>query len=360
MGAMTPVNEWLSLWPLFLVTTMTIALNSVYFKCMLNSYKGDPASGDPHDYAVFVSVFGIFLWAIFMSAVGKVGGWGSTAAKFQRQGLLRAAAFDQLGTLLATLGASTVSGQLQVLLNQAVLPLTMAMSLVLLGRRYSFGEVLGASLVLVGASAAAGVSAFSDSWRQSSHSGILFLSLAQFAVAGAALTKERLLRAKHFRRNLLVSGTSSGATCVEDEPIADPVALGVAVAWIRVPLGVLLALGFRTGRGNLFEEFRDGWLCFCGFEPRLGDIGCPVAARNTFLSVALYAGQTLLGLRLTQRCNATMRSMAGVTALPLAQFLFTSKVLMTDLGAETYNSGSAMGLSLCLIGFFIYLGGCRS
>ncbi|CAK0792457.1 unnamed protein product, partial [Prorocentrum cordatum] len=55
-------------WPhvaLFLVTTAVTALNSVYFKRLLNCFRGGGSDGEPeHDYAVFVSVFDILLWAV--------------------------------------------------------------------------------------------------------------------------------------------------------------------------------------------------------------------------------------------------------------------------------------------------------
>ncbi|CAK9076684.1 Hypothetical protein (Fragment) [Durusdinium trenchii] len=129
---------------LFLVTTAVVAFNTLYFKRMLNCYR---SSSQPHDYAVFVSVFDILLWAVFMSAAGKIG--GVVRYGLPKRGLLRAACADQLGTLLASVGATHVPGQTQVLLNQSVLPLTMLLSLVL-GRRYGLQHFLGAALVLAG------------------------------------------------------------------------------------------------------------------------------------------------------------------------------------------------------------------
>lgn len=343
--------------PLFALATVATALNTVYFKCMMNCYKGDPSAGELHDYATFVSVFDILLWAAFMSAVARLGGWKRSARRFGPRDLLRAAGADQLCTLLATVGAPHVPGQAQVLLNQSVLPLTMLLSLVL-GRRYSAAEAIGAGLVLAGASVAAvsqtspsvpggrTTAALEDGAVPSAEAlrmGVVLFSLAQLAAAGAGLVKEVLLRQDSF------------------EPAGDPIALGVAIAWLRVPLGVALALAFRAREGSsALAEFRDGWRCFCGAQPRPGDVACARAARNTLLSVALYAAQTLLGLRLTQRSSATLKSIATVTAVPVAQFLLTSELLMTETGAEAYGSGSAVGLGLCLAGFYFYLSGKRS
>mmetsp|Transcript_50626 Transcript_50626/g.151364 ORF Transcript_50626/g.151364 Transcript_50626/m.151364 type:complete len:398 (-) Transcript_50626:41-1234(-) len=332
-----------SISPLFLLTTAATALNTVYFKCMMNCYKSEPGVGDPHDYAVFVSVFDILLWAVFMSAVARAGGWSVDIQRFGRRNLLRTAGADQLCTLLATIGAAHVPGQAQVLLNQSVLPITMALSLVL-GRRYSAAEVFGAGLVLAGATVAAGLSPLIAPHEEALRAGVVIFSMAQAAAAVAGIVKEDLLQEAR-----------TGAKDVE--PTGDPIALGVAVAWLRVPLGIAMALVMRRGDGTVLAEFYDGWRCFLGERPRLGDTGCSAAGRTTLLSVAYYAAQTLLGLRLTQRGSATLRSIAAVTAVPLAQFLFTSESVMSGAGAEAYGRGSALGLALCLTGFSIYLRG---
>lgn len=173
---------------LFLVTTAVVAFNTLYFKRMLNCYKSE---SEPHDYAVFVSVFDILLWAVFMSAAGKIG--GAVRHSVPKRGLLRAACADQLGTLLASLGATHVPGQMQVLLNQSVLPLTMLLSLGL-GRRYVVQHFIGAALVLAGAGAA--VQRWPGFLEEKNHlfwSSLMIFCLAQVAVASSTLIKEVLL-----------------------------------------------------------------------------------------------------------------------------------------------------------------------
>ncbi|CAE8683868.1 unnamed protein product [Polarella glacialis] len=335
---------------------------------MLNCYRSTDLV-EPHDYAVFVSVFDILLWAVVMSATARVGGWSSASPSFPRKALLRAAAIDQLGTLLATLGATYVPGQVQVLLNQAVLPLTMLLSLCL-GRRYGCSQTLGAALVLAGAATAIGSSTLSLIWTSGSPAsweatspaqllglrGLMAFCAAQLAVASAGLAKEALLKPKR---------GAAGPLDESKESRPSPVALGVAVAWRRVPLGLFMALalpsrapavlsGGGASSGAALAELWDGWRCFCGAQPRLGDEGCARAASTTLVSVALYATQTLLCLRLTQRGSATIRSIAAVTAVPVAQLLFTSEV-MSGGNAEAIGPSSLAGLLLCLMGFLLYL-----
>lgn len=313
---------------LFLVTTAVVAFNTLYFKRMLNCYKSE---SEPHDYAVFVSVFDILLWAVFMSAAGKIG--GAVRHSVPKRGLLRAACADQLGTLLASLGATHVPGQMQVLLNQSVLPLTMLLSLGL-GRRYVVQHFIGAALVLAGAGAA--VQRWPGFLEEKNHlfwSSLMIFCLAQVAVASSTLIKE-----------VLLTRTSSN-------DLTESMAVGVAIAWRRVPVGVFLALLMprRSGEG-LAADLRDGFFCFCGYTPREGDLGCARAAPTTLISVMLYAIQTFLCLRLTQQKGATIRSIAAVTAVPLAQLLFSRE---GDL-AEALSSRSLLGLVLCLSGFALY------
>lgn len=337
----TPPIAWL-----FGVTTVVIALNTVFFKRMMNCYRGDASISEPHDYAIFVSVFDIFLWAVLMSGLSLMSGghlWGRSA-KFSWASVLSIASIDQFGTLLATIGATQVSGQAQVLLNQAPLPLTLLMS-ASIGHQYSIGQYCGAMLVLAGAIVAAGLPTHLDLQRANVMSGaVSAFSLAQVAVAIAGLLKEHVMRQ--------AQSTNKATKC---DPIEDPIALGVAVAWARVPLGVAIALMMPGSFSDVLVEFIDGWRCFCGYAPRLGDAGCRSAAGITMTSVVLYAAQTLLGLRLTQCTSATLRSIAAVTAVPLAQWLFTSTLLMTREDAETYSHGAAVGVTLCLGGFSLYL-----
>ncbi|CAJ1387577.1 unnamed protein product [Effrenium voratum] len=221
-------------------------------------------------------------------------------------------------TLLASLGATHVPGQVQVLVNQSVLPLTMLLSLCCLGRRYGARQLLGAGLVLAGAGCAihwdAKMKAQELLWKS-----LLTFCLAQVVVATSTLVKEALLQ--------------------KSDNLAETMSLGVAIAWRRVPLGVALALLPRPNPGTasrgLFTDFADGFRCFCGQQPREGDLGCPLAMRTTLISVALYATQTFLCLRLTQKQGATIRSIAAVTAVPLAQLLFSREGIDGPLVSES-------------------------
>lgn len=335
---------------LVFATTAVTSLNMVFFKRMLNCYRSSQGGADGHDYAVFVSVFDILLWALVMTAVSGVKGFSSS---FPRRGVLRVAMLDQLGTLLATLGATYVPGQAQVLLNQTVLPLTMVMSAAL-GQNYSTNQVLGAAVVLAGAwmatkSLPLGVSPRGGLMRAS----VAAFFMAQVTCAAAGLVKESLLRQIQALRLMSLGSIGASGTKEGDDRrvlLADPLALGVAVAWVRVPFGIALALLMRRSQGTLWTELHDGWWCFCGYSPRPGDLGCSEAGHITLISVALYAGQTILGLRLTQRGSATLRSLAGVTAVPLSQLFFTSELLMGEGGAEAYSCWVLGGLVLCTAG----------
>eukprot|EP00438_Fugacium_kawagutii_P032964 Skav223874 [mRNA] locus=scaffold1226:325205:326044:- [translate_table: standard] len=267
-----------------------------------------------------------------MSMAGRLG--GALQHNVPKRGLLRAACADQLGTLLASLGATHVPGQMQVLLNQSVLPLTMLLSLGL-GRRYGMQHFLGAALVLAGAGAAV------QGWPESLDKNQLFwrslmiFCLAQVAVAASTLIKEAVL------------------TRTSSNDVSESMAVGVAIAWRRVPMGVFLALLMPSqsqGSQGLPADLKDGFLCFCGYQPREGDLGCARAAPTTLISVMLYAIQTFLCLRLTQQKGATIRSIAAVTSVPFAQLLFSREGDLT----EALSSRSLLGLVLCLSGFAMY------
>lgn len=58
---------------------------------------------------------------------------------------------DCCGTFLAAMGAFYTPGQVQTLLNQTLIPVTMLASFLYLRTRFSFVQLLGAALVLLGA-----------------------------------------------------------------------------------------------------------------------------------------------------------------------------------------------------------------
>lgn len=59
--------------------------------------------------------------------------------------------FDTLGTFLTAMGAVFTPGQVQPLLNQSLIPATMICSCAFLGTRYSRGQLVAASLLVLGA-----------------------------------------------------------------------------------------------------------------------------------------------------------------------------------------------------------------
>ena len=64
---------------------------------------------------------------------------------------VRMAILDCLGTFLAAMGAVGTPGQIQTLLNQSLIPITMAASFIFLGAKYSLSQYAGAGTILVGA-----------------------------------------------------------------------------------------------------------------------------------------------------------------------------------------------------------------
>jgi drug/metabolite transporter (DMT)-like permease len=58
---------------------------------------------------------------------------------------------DSSGGLLSTIGGAFTAGGLQNLLNQAIIPSSLALSYVLLGQHLSLAQVLGAAVILCGA-----------------------------------------------------------------------------------------------------------------------------------------------------------------------------------------------------------------
>lgn len=121
-------------------------LNFVSYKIMYSAY------GEKH--AFFVSQGVNFLYVLYGGIIlqylinkGEITNEMRSIPhfKFIVMGFL-----DCLGGFLAAMGANRTSGSLQQLINQTLIPITMFLSWIFLGKTSSYLQLIGASIILIG------------------------------------------------------------------------------------------------------------------------------------------------------------------------------------------------------------------
>mmetsp|Transcript_7454 Transcript_7454/g.11140 ORF Transcript_7454/g.11140 Transcript_7454/m.11140 type:complete len:454 (+) Transcript_7454:35-1396(+) len=122
-------------------------VNFVLYKILFASY------GDASAFFVmsFINLIFVVYGGIALTYVRYRGDISAEMESLPRYPYFVMAALDCVGGLLAAMGAAATPGQLQTLLNQSLVPCTMFASSVLLGRKYSLKQLVGAGVILTGA-----------------------------------------------------------------------------------------------------------------------------------------------------------------------------------------------------------------
>lgn len=132
-------------------STFTAAANSVLFKQLTNSYR-------PH-YTFFCNQMNVALYVALAALVVLQRRVKYGAHWWHKQdislGVLSFMGFlDATGSVLSTVGGAYTAGAVQTLLNQVIIPMTLALSFICLGQRFTWAQTLGALVIFVGAAVA--------------------------------------------------------------------------------------------------------------------------------------------------------------------------------------------------------------
>eukprot|EP00667_Euglena_gracilis_P014233 EG_transcript_14734 len=104
---------------------------------------------------VYVVVYGLLLAAAYMlGRVTKDGVWSDHCLGIPKAKLILLGACDTVGSVLIAISASQLGGPFIVILGQAILPASMAVSYLLLGTTYSTVQGLAVGLVVAGVAVA--------------------------------------------------------------------------------------------------------------------------------------------------------------------------------------------------------------
>lgn len=336
----TVVNEASSiwLWVNFILCIIVGPLNFVFYKVMYSAY------GDSRAY--FVSQGVNFLYVLYGGIIIQIGVYrgmmppekDAPHIKFIIMGFL-----DCLGGFLAAMGANQTSGSLQQLLNQTLIPITMVLSWIILGKKSTALQISGSLFIIMGAAIVI----------MSSNS-----SSTDDTTTGNGYSWSFISNLIYFSSNIPI-----GFSCVYKELGFRDLQMHVMYMTQWVSIYQLLwgfVLGFLQlipGMGSLNgvtvnemrSSFYSGVLCFLHVDQECAD-------RNTFTLLTGYCLINFLfnivGLNLVKYDSAVLSNLTSALVLPLTVLMFS----MPMLGAyrEPCSSNIIAGLVAVMFGFLLW------
>jgi drug/metabolite transporter (DMT)-like permease len=271
----------------------------------------------------------------------------------------------------ATLGAiagAYCPGELQTILNQLVIPVTLFGSYLLLYTRFKSYQLWGCLCIVVGACVASsdyyfngqesvdvsvgvvsGESVSEDESASSSSGGVgggmsvtvaivvYFLSVLPSAFSN--IYKEQQMKV----HNMNEVHTSTFVSFYQ-----------LWIGFLFLPLLALPSLGGLTV-DQMTSQMSDGFTCFLGTNPNDPDDDCSHSAYILLFYILLNFVYNVLLLVITKRGSAVLLVVSQALSLPLTNIAFTMKPLMGS-DVEPLTITDLVGIILVCIGFLAYSG----
>mmetsp|Transcript_25958 Transcript_25958/g.72455 ORF Transcript_25958/g.72455 Transcript_25958/m.72455 type:complete len:548 (+) Transcript_25958:139-1782(+) len=344
--AVPPEKSWLlRKWRLVLYTVLLLVSsvgNQVYFKRMTSAMPNYGWYLTQVSTVVYMPLFGM----LSGPAAWKV--TSVTIQKFAAMGLL-----DGCAGILQTLGGVKTSGTLQVLLQQAAVPITMLASIAFIGRRFHVVQYMGAATIVMGIViaklAAGGESDGSGSADSPLFNFIFFLALVPNALS--AIFKEVAFRGHDgdLDPNVLQFWVTVFQAVVNflGMPIYALDVLGPQqVPFSRMPTLVVGGTKCLYFRENQVVEH-------CGFPGGRPCDTCDDAWVSVLGYVCFNLGLNIFTLLVIKHGSAALMFLVATMRMPLSSVAFSSTLIM---GAEAVQPtvGDYMSLVVILVGLVCY------
>lgn len=243
---------------------------------------------------------------------------------------------DSFAGICSALGGAFSTGQVQTVINQFNIPLTLLMGRLLLKNACSRNQLVGAGLIMLGS----GIGSMHSSEASSSTIwfGPLLLLVSCVPNSASNILKEWSFRAANL----------------------DVFLMTTSVSLYQVVLGFLFVpfLGFSAFGGvpitEIASHFGEGWSCFKG--DHVEGFECHISP-SPWVILMIYVfvnfGLNVLLLLITKHGSALLLVISSALSLPFTNVMFTSPLIMGK-EAETWSWMNAFGLTIVVIGFLIY------
>jgi len=247
--------------------------------------------------------------------------------------------FDATAAFMYAIGAPSTPATLQNIINQAIIPFTMIVTVILLKVRYRPLKLVGAGIILIGA----------------------FVALIPLFVKGNDPNAPDALWYKiliYFCNNIPQAFSNVTKEMAFLYVTMDVYYLGAWVGWFQAVFTfLLLPVTALPGFGGLpFSQMPTqieyGFLCFLGINSLPGD-ECSYNYVATMIYIVINFGYNILILLVTKHASATVFTLAFALRLPLTQIVYCIQFIMQRF-VEQFTWESIVSLIVVLIGFGIY------
>lgn len=301
------------------VLVLFASANTVVYKLLLNQY------GEEHAYFVDQAnnlLYVIVSFVVLLSTHEPNPGLG-IQYKFMVMG-----GFDGLGTFLTVMGGSGTPGTIQNVLNQALIPVTMFLSIVVLYKHFSVLEYIGALFIVLGAA----LSTITSTMSKPSIAYLLY-ALSNVPMGTSAVYKEKGFSHSHMNVYVLTFWVSLYQLLISFAFAPIQAIIGMDIQLSQIPSQLMNGLNFSLADST-----------------------------SLFLLLSYFSLNfvySLLGLHVTKRYSAALCVVACTLRLPLVHVVLSTCSIM---GSHCESSDIYMLLGLCVvvIGFTLYSLGRRS
>jgi len=248
--------------------------------------------------------------------------------------------FEGIFFPLVMLGAAQLPGAMVQVLNQALVPATVAFSTILLRRRYNAGQLLGVGLVMAGVFAGSGSVQLAGGLSSMAANGCFSASAAICIGAYCCLAMAVTLK-----EVAIVRWNAQAVNVKAQQPLNTSLLCAraaLAQFTLQLTLWIATASSAVHGRGRLLLE---GMKALLGFYE-------PLAPGLLLLYWFCNILFTFVALRIVRQASAAAVVLANVIALPLSALVFCFKLPL--LPPQRFHWHVTLGLVLVVMGNYIY------
>lgn len=245
---------------------------------------------------------------------------------------------DSIAGLCSSLGGAFSTGQVQTVINQFNIPLTLLIGKVFLMNEYSRNQFVGAGLIMFGSlictlHSSSGADTGSTLWF-----GPIILMVSCVPNSASNIFKEWSFRAQNLDVFLMTTSVSL---------------YQVLLGFVFTPLLAFPAFG-GLPLSEVPDNFSQGWACFKGefidgFECHLEPYPWVILMVYVFVNFGL----NVLLLLITKHGSALLLVISSALSLPFTNLMFTTSFVMGK-EAEEWSWLNACGLLVVVVGFLIY------
>lgn len=323
------------------VVALSVA-NNITWKRMLNRYASIDGSHRNLEFFVnqwtltlyMVACGGIFLYRWYFTDLIT-----QEQRDYPKKRFITMGALDAVAGLFGAVGGSVTAGQVQIVINQANIPITMLFSRIYLNvTTYAWTQYLGA-LVIIGGGLISALGTASDESQHTLWYGTLLIFLAVIPGSMSNVYKE-----ENFKEyNLDVFYLSTYVSIWQ----------GI-MSFACIPLFTLSYFG-GIPLSDMPQNLVDGWHCFLGahIEGYACEIPSPSSSTLVFWFVFANFLYNLALLSMVKHGSALFLVIACAMALPITNLVFTQTWVM-GADVESFSMYNMIGLLLVVMGFLLY------